>query len=51
MRMYILPGIENARYKAIFTMTKIVVVNVYFGRKHFKLVGNASQMIQMVNQH
>ena len=56
METYILPGIEYVRYKAIFTMTKIyvVVVYVYFGRKRFKLAGNASQMIKitwMVTQH
>ena len=52
--MYILPGVENFRYKAIFTMTIIVIVYLYFGRKSFKLAGNASQMIQitwMVTQH
>ena len=51
---YILPSIGTVRYEAIFTMTKIAVAYLYFGRKHFKLAGNAFQMIQitwMVTQH
>ena len=44
---YILPGVENVRYKAVLRMTKTVVVYMYFGRKRFKSVGNASQMIQI----
>ena len=54
MGTYILPGVENVRNKEIFTMTKIVVVFLYFGRRCFKLAGNASQMIQitwMVTEH